>query len=76
MKCKYRGFEIDVHRAESMGGDLLVYYSIFRESDLFEATSGFSDSADHVMAWIGFMKERIDNELKEDDPWNEKGTLS
>jgi hypothetical protein len=71
MKASYRGYDIDVHRERSMGGDVLLYYSIFRQSDGYEATSGFSTGNDTVRDFIGMMKERVDNELAEDDPWEE-----
>lgn len=72
MKASYRGYDIDVHRERSMGGDILVYYSIFRRSDGYEATSGFSTGDDTIKDFIGMMKERVDNELAEADPWEEK----
>jgi len=74
MKASYRGYDIDVHRERSMGGDVLLYYSIFRQSDGYEATSGFSTGSDTVREFIGYMKERVDAELAEADPWDEKGS--
>ena len=61
MKVLYRGFEVDAHREKSMGGDTLLYYSIFRESDGWEMTSGFSYGTDRVQTFIKYMKERVDN---------------
>jgi len=49
----------------------MLYYSIFRLSDGFECMSGFEDSAEKVQDKIAQLKERIDNELADDDPWNE-----
>lgn len=72
MKVDYRGFEITVTREKCMGGWDQLFYSIFRKSDLYECTSGFSEGSDTVDEYIGYMKERIDAELKEDDPWGEK----
>jgi hypothetical protein len=40
MKVNYRGFEIDVRRDESMGGDKMYYWSVFRSSDGMEMHSG------------------------------------
>ena len=33
MKVVYKGFEINAEREKSMGGDVLLYYSIFRIKD-------------------------------------------
>ena len=71
MKVSYLGYDIDVTREKCMAGYPLVYYSIFRQSDGYECTSGYSDSADTVRTWIRLMKERVDNELLEKDPWEE-----
>ena len=61
MKTLYKGFEIDAHREESMVGDRLLYYSIFRESDGWEMTSGFTYGSDRVQTFIKYLKERVDN---------------
>lgn len=71
MKTTYRGHEINATRERSMGGDDLLYYSIFRISDGFECASGFSYDESPVPTYIKYMKERIDAELAEDDPWGE-----
>ena len=72
MKTIYRGHEIKVTRERSMGGDDLLYYSIFRESDGYECTSGFTYDESPVHTYLQYMKERVDAELAEDDPWMEK----
>jgi hypothetical protein len=61
VKVLYKGFEIDAHREESMGGDRLLYYSIFRESDGWEMTSGFTYGSDRVQTFIKYLKEWVDN---------------
>lgn len=73
MKVSYRGFEIDAHRERSLGGDVLLYWSIFRKSDLYECDSGFSTGSDTVRTWVKMLKERVDAELVEADPWGEAG---
>src|SRR5678816_4534100 len=72
MKVKYRGHKIDVRREKSLGGEELLYYSIFRIADLYECASGFSYDESHVKVFIGYLKERIDGELADNDPWGEK----
>jgi hypothetical protein len=72
VKVSYRGFEIEVYREESMGAGPHLYYSIFRESDQYECTSGFSMGSDTIRDYIGYMKERVDAELLSADPWGEK----
>ena len=75
MKAVYRGHEIEVKRASCLGGWQMLYYSIFRLSDGFECMSGFEDSAEKAQDKIAQLKERIDNELADDDPWCEKEGL-
>lgn len=72
MKIVYRGHEIDVRREKCMGGWPMLYYSIFRVSDGYECTSGFTEDASPVRTYVGYMKERVDAELAEADPWLEK----
>lgn len=72
MKAIHRGHEIDVKRSRCMGGWPMLYYSIFRISDGHECTSGCTTETSTVRAYVGYMKDRIDAELAEDDPWGEK----
>jgi hypothetical protein len=72
----YRGHEIEAHRDRSLGGDTLVYWSIFRVSDGFECDTGYSDSADNTVRWIELLRERVDAELAETDPWMESDSGS
>lgn len=73
MKVDYKGHEIDVHRDRACGGWTSIYYSIFRKSDLFECTSGFSaEDRTPVRDFVKMMKGRVDAELAEADPWGEK----
>jgi hypothetical protein len=69
MKVLYKGFNIDVAKSKSMAGYKLTYYSIFRKSDGWELTSGYSDDNDTVRTWIKMMKGRVDGFL--DDPSEE-----
>ena len=72
MKTIYKGHEITVTREKSMAGYSMLYYSVFRVFDGYECTSGFSDSSETIKEFTGIMKERIDAELAEDDPWCER----
>jgi hypothetical protein len=71
VKTKYRGYTIDVKREICLGGWDMLYYSIFRDSDNFECTSGCENSGETVRNMTKYMKERIDAELQEADPWGE-----
>jgi hypothetical protein len=61
MKINYKNFEIDVHRDKCLAGYNLVYYSVFRNSDGWELTSGFYDTADTVRDIIKDMKSLVDD---------------
>lgn len=68
----YRGFEITVSREESLVGYELLYYSIFRVSDGFECVSNFTSDDSPLDVFTGYLRDVIDVELKESDPWGEK----
>lgn len=72
MKKSYKGYEIEVKREKCLGGWSLLYYTVYRESDGFECVCNHEDSSEKVADMIGYMKERIDDELASDDPWDEK----
>ena len=50
----------------------LLYYSIFRLSDGYECTSGFTEDTSRANVYVGYMRDRIDAELADPDPWGEK----
>jgi hypothetical protein len=75
MKVFYKGHEINVVKDKCLGGWEQTDYSIFRVSDGFECTSGFADTSDSVRETIKYLKERVDEELKSDDPWGESAYL-
>lgn len=72
MKASYRGYEIDAHRGESIGGDDYLYFTVMRESDGRFVVDDFTTGVDTEEDYIGYMKERIDSELADPDPWGEK----
>ena len=72
MRVSYKGHEITVTRERCMGGWDLLYYSIYREADGYECECGFTEDETPIREYVGYMKERIDNELAEDDPWLER----
>ena len=64
MKVNYRGFDVDAHREKCMAGYPLLYYSVFRKSDGYELTSGYTEGSDTVREYIGYMKDRVDEFIK------------
>ena len=44
-----------------MGGETALYYSIFRKSDGFEVTSGFSYGTDKIKDFVGYLKDVVDD---------------
>lgn len=67
MKVMYRGHEITVTKEKCLGGWMLMYYSIFRDGK--ECVTNFSEDSSTVREYVGYMKERVDNELASDNPW-------
>jgi len=65
MKIQYKGFNIDAHREKSMGGETLLYYSIFRQSDGYEVISGFSYGTDRIQTFITYLKDIADDFLED-----------
>lgn len=74
MRVVHRGHEIDVKRDRCMGGWSQLYVSIFRVSDGHECLSFHTDDASPVRDYVGYMKERVDAELADADPWGEKAS--
>lgn len=71
MRVEYRGYDIEVKREKSLGGNVLLYFSIYRKSDGYECLCDFEDSDETVRDKVKQLKERIDNEHLEINPWNE-----
>lgn len=71
MIAKHRGYTIEVRREECLGGWPMLYTTIIRDSDQYIAAEFPEDSGEKVRDQIRYMKERIDNELAEEDPWDE-----
>lgn len=72
MKGVHRGHEIEVRRERSLGGPPMLYYSVFRLADGYECTSGCTEDTSPVRTYVGYLKERINAELADPDPWGEK----
>lgn len=75
MEAQYKGYRIEVVREECMAGYDLLYYSITRIEDGYDALCDYEDSAETVRDMVKHLKVRIDAELAEDDPWMEKAEL-
>jgi hypothetical protein len=73
MIATYRGHKIEVTREKCQGGWGMLYFNIFRLSDGYECLTSFEDSAETVRGKVQQLKERIDNELAEENPWGEGG---
>lgn len=71
MTSTYRGHRITVERSKSLAGWEMLFWSIFRVSDGYECDSGFSTSADTVRDFHASLKERVDAELADENPWGE-----
>lgn len=71
MKVVYRGHEIEVTREKCLGGWSELYTSVFRLSDGLECICAVEDSAEKIVDQIRYMKERIDEELASENPWED-----
>lgn len=67
-KTSYRGYEIGVEKE----GIEYVHFYVMRESDTWFCVDSFEYNAESEAEMIVNMKERIDNEHNEDDPWLER----
>jgi len=74
MKITYKGFDIEAKRERSMGGETLLYYFIFRQSDGFEVTSGFSYGTDKICDFISYLKDIADDFLEDPQAYLPKPT--
>lgn len=72
MKVTHRGHTIEVKHERSLGGDILLYLVIFRDSDGFLCVDEPYFGAETAREMVRYMKERVDAELQEDDPWEEE----
>jgi len=72
VKVVYRGHEIEVKRERCLGGWSELYTSVFRLSDGLECVCACEDSAEKVVDQVRYMKERIDEELASNNPWDEE----
>lgn len=71
MKVVYRGHEIEVTREKCLGGWSELYTSVFRLSDGLECVCAVEDSAEKIVDQVRYMKERIDEELASENPWED-----
>ena len=71
MKKTYRGHEIIVKRERCLGGWDQLYYTIVRIADGYICADSFTEDTSPVPTYMKYMKERVDAELLEQDPWCE-----
>jgi hypothetical protein len=62
MRVVYKGWEISAKREMSLGGDLLLYFSLF-DPEGEEIASGPYGGSETVREFIGIMRERVDAEI-------------
>lgn len=69
MKTTYKGCEIEVVRDKSLGGDDMLFFSIF--NDGFEVTSGFSETDNTVRDFINDLKKVVDDYRENPEEYEE-----
>ena len=72
MIALYRGHTITVTRERSMGGDVLLYLAIVRDADSYLCMEAPYSGSETVREMVRYMKQRVDAELRDDDPWGEQ----
>ena len=72
MEAEHRGYRIEVVREECMAGHDLLYYWITRIADGYEPLCDYEDSGETVRDKVKQLRDLIDAELAEDDPWMER----
>lgn len=64
MRKHHNGYEIEVRREMSLGGDELVYITAFRESDGLEVINEITDAEDYVRDIMRDIVARIDEFIR------------
>ena len=70
MKVTYRNCEIECTREKALSGDKLLFFSVFdinAHDPGFEITSGYTEGKDTVRDYIKYMKEIVDDYIKNPD---------
>ena len=62
MKTLYRGFEIDVHKEQCLGGWQMTYFSVFTPKG-FEVESGCTEDTTNVHTQMTWWKNYVDRVL-------------
>lgn len=62
MKKLYRGWEVEAYRSKSLGGDTLLYYSLF-DPEGYEIDSGFYTGTETPREFMGLLCKRVDEEM-------------
>jgi len=62
MKTIYKGWEIEAHREQSLGGDKLLYFSLFDPSGR-EVASGPYTGSETSREFVALLKKRVDKEI-------------
>lgn len=64
MKFEYKGFEIDISRAQCLGGWENTYWTIIRLSDEWIMEDDFTEGDDSLETIAGFLKAHVDDCLE------------
>ena len=64
MKVKYRGFDLEVKKERSLGGDYPLYITAYRLKDEYEYISGFEYSQEKIKDRMSYLKNNIDEYYK------------
>jgi len=75
MKVNYKGFEVYAKREKALGGGDNLYFYIMRKSDGYFLSDGFTTGDDTVKDYIGYLKESVDDFLKNPQDWEEDEEL-
>jgi hypothetical protein len=70
-ELKYRGFTITAKREQSLDGEELTYYDIFRDEDGWEMESNFTSGTEDPITLCNTLKGHVDDYIENPEDYDE-----
>lgn len=68
---KYRGFELEVHRGEAMGGWENTYFTAMRSEDGWMLVDDFTSGRDRLTTIMKILRARVDDFFENPDDYKD-----